>query len=243
MLLCVFSVPAARCALVRQPCLALLECVHHCLRPDCQACWLLCIALLLLSLNSRQCPCGRGGSKSICNLHPPPMLLVVLQCCMGAILEAAQRGSHKEVMSGLHNARAGVLSLLPAIAGEHRQLPTLALRSMLTASAACFLTTTAANTSPSPASAVVSSCDGLVTPLPAPASCHTICCCVSTSCVCHRGELQPCLSRPVEAPHAARAGGCVGSAEGISELTTASQLSGHYSVSSSHAGRTTKCRG
>lgn len=42
----------------------------------------------------------------------------VLQCCMGAILEAAQRGSHKEVMSGLYTARAGVLSLLPAIAGK-----------------------------------------------------------------------------------------------------------------------------
>jgi hypothetical protein len=38
---------------------------------------------------------------------------------MGAILEAAQRGSHKEVMSGLYNARAGLLSLLPAIAGQH----------------------------------------------------------------------------------------------------------------------------
>jgi hypothetical protein len=45
---------------------------------------------------------------------PPP----TPQCCMGAILEAAQRGSHKEVMSGLYNARAGVLSLLPAIAGR-----------------------------------------------------------------------------------------------------------------------------
>jgi hypothetical protein len=61
-----------------------------------------------------------------------PVAFDKLQCCMGAILEAAQRGSHKEVMSGLYNARAGVLSLLPAIAGQHccfcaafTQLPTV----------------------------------------------------------------------------------------------------------------------
>lgn len=37
---------------------------------------------------------------------------------MGAILEAAQRGAHAEAMGGLRNARAAVLTLLPAIAGE-----------------------------------------------------------------------------------------------------------------------------
>jgi len=42
---------------------------------------------------------------------------------MGAILEAAERGSHQEVLGGLYNARAGVLGLLPAIAGEGRFLP------------------------------------------------------------------------------------------------------------------------
>jgi hypothetical protein len=36
---------------------------------------------------------------------------------MGAILEAAQRGSHPEVLNGLSSARAAVLGVLPAIAG------------------------------------------------------------------------------------------------------------------------------
>eukprot|EP00879_Flechtneria_rotunda_P008531 GHRR01008938.1.p1 GENE.GHRR01008938.1~~GHRR01008938.1.p1 ORF type:complete len:1480 (+),score=620.50 GHRR01008938.1:516-4442(+) len=40
------------------------------------------------------------------------------EVCVGFILDAAQKGSHDEVLTGLHNARAGVLGLLPAIAGE-----------------------------------------------------------------------------------------------------------------------------
>lgn len=43
---------------------------------------------------------------------------VDVQCCLGAILEATERGAPQEVMSGIYNARAGVMSLLPAIAGE-----------------------------------------------------------------------------------------------------------------------------
>ena len=45
---------------------------------------------------------------------------------MGAILEAAERGSDSEVMARLYNARAGVLSLLPAIAGGHERTVALA---------------------------------------------------------------------------------------------------------------------
>lgn len=40
------------------------------------------------------------------------------QVCVGTILEAAQRGAYSEVLAGLASERAGVLGLLPAIAGE-----------------------------------------------------------------------------------------------------------------------------
>lgn len=44
--LCMFSAPAALCALVRRPFLAaVLKCVHHCLRPDSRTCHLVCIAV------------------------------------------------------------------------------------------------------------------------------------------------------------------------------------------------------
>jgi hypothetical protein len=42
----------------------------------------------------------------------------IAQLCVGSILEAMQRGVHQDVMAGVTAARAGVLGLLPAIAGE-----------------------------------------------------------------------------------------------------------------------------